>query len=85
MDVPRLPNADRAVIEGEKLWGYVLSPEHGRGQHKARVFKSALAIGREDWEYLRDQILGRIPSAAVATVRVKSFGTLFEVPYCSMA
>lgn len=80
MEVPCLPSADRAFIEGEKLGGYVLSPEHGRGQHKARVFSSALGIGREDWEYMRDQILERIPSAAVATVRVTSFGTLFDVP-----
>jgi hypothetical protein len=80
VNAPGLPNADQAVIEGEKLWGYALDPGHALGQHKARVFQSALGIGRDDWEYLRDRILAAIPSAAVATVRVTTFGTLYEVP-----
>jgi hypothetical protein len=44
------------------------------------VFRSALGIGQRDWEYLRDQILAAVPSAAVATVRVISWGTLYDVP-----
>lgn len=57
-----------------------LDPEHPRGRHKARVFRSALGIGQDDWEHLREQILDAIPSATVATVRVISWGTLYEVP-----
>lgn len=80
MHAPRLPKADQASIQREKLRDYALDPEHPRGQHKARVFRSALGIGQDDWEYLRDQILEAVPSAAVATVRVVSWGTLYEVP-----
>ena len=80
MNTPRLPNADRATVDEDKLSGYALNREHPLGRHKARVFQSALGIGQDDWEYLRDQFLAAIPSATVATVRVTSFGTLYEVP-----
>ena len=80
MEAPRLPNAEAAVVEPEKLVDYALNPEHALGRHKARVFLSALGIGRDDWEYLRDRILDAVPSATVATVRVRRFGTLYDVP-----
>jgi hypothetical protein len=38
----RLPNAERAVVDVRKLREYCLNAEHPRGQHKARVFKSAV-------------------------------------------
>lgn len=37
----KLPNAERAVVDVRKLRNYCLNAEHPRGQHKARVFKSA--------------------------------------------
>lgn len=80
MNTPLLPNADQALVDEDKLSGYALNPQHPLGQHKARVFQAALGIGQDDWEYLRDQILAAIPTAAVATVRVISFGTLYDVP-----
>ena len=52
-----LPQADRAHIDARKLRDYALNPDHPKGRHKARVFQSALGVGRDDWEYLRDQIL----------------------------
>lgn len=79
MEAPRLPNAEVAIVEPEKLVDYALNPEHALGQHKARVFRSALGIGRGDWQYLRDRILEAVPSATVATVRVRTFGTLYDV------
>ena len=80
MHAPLLPKAHQASIPREKLEHYALDPEHPLGRHKARVFRSALGIGQRDWEYLRDQILAAVPSAAVATVRVISWGTLYDVP-----
>ena len=43
----KLPNADRAVVEMQKLVDYCLDPEHPRGKHKARVFLSS--CGLEDF------------------------------------
>jgi hypothetical protein len=58
--VPRIPGCEYAWVPEETLKGYALSPEHPRGKHKARVFQSALGIERENWAYLRDQILEKL-------------------------
>ncbi len=38
----RMPNAERAKVDMQKLVGYCLSPTHDLGKHKARVFAAAL-------------------------------------------
>ncbi len=53
----KLPNPDQAVIDLQKLTGYCLNLEHSEGQHKAYVFQSALGIGLEEVEELRDALL----------------------------
>ena len=53
----KLPNADRAVVEIEKLIDYCLSPEHPRGKHKARVFRAACGLTSEHAEDMRQQLL----------------------------
>ncbi len=52
-----LPNAERAVVEIEKLRDYCLSMSHPRGRHKARVFESTLGIKASDAEELRQALL----------------------------
>ena len=64
-----LPRASDASIESEKLADYVLDPEHPVGKHKAAVFRQALDIERDDWEYLRDSILEALPHHPVTDVR----------------
>ena len=44
----RLPNADRAEIDPQKLHGYLLSPSHPIGRFKARFF-AALGYSAERW------------------------------------
>jgi hypothetical protein len=75
-----LPDADRALVDPDKLRNYVLSPEHRRGKHKARVFLSALGIDREGWEYLRDQIVEGVGRADVSEVRTGRYGVRYSVP-----
>ena len=53
----KLPNADRAVIEIEKLRDYSLNPNHPKGKHKARVFLAALGLKADDAEALREKIM----------------------------
>jgi hypothetical protein len=52
----KLPNGDKAVVPLEKLTDYALNPEHSRGKHKARVFKSALGLTLEDAAFLQTTI-----------------------------
>src|SRR2546423_15481024 len=62
-----LPCAEKAIIPRAKLVDYALDPDHPDGGHKAMVFKSALAIERAQWRYLRRQILAGLPSNPVTT------------------
>jgi uncharacterized protein len=76
----RLPNAHRAVVDPEKLRDYVLSSDHEHGRHKARVFLSALGIDRDNWEYLREQIVAGLVAAEVSEVRTGRYGLRYSVP-----
>jgi hypothetical protein len=53
----KLPNAERAVVDVRKLREYCLNAEHPRGQHKARVLKSALGWTADQAEDVRRKIL----------------------------
>ena len=53
----KLPNADRAIVEIEKLRDYCLSSSHPRGRHEARVFINALGITADDAQELTQAIL----------------------------
>ncbi|HUY27537.1 MAG TPA: hypothetical protein VMV27_08970 [Candidatus Binataceae bacterium] len=53
----KLPNGEDAVVDIVKLRDYCLNLGHPEGRHKARVFQSALAMGREDAARLRTRLL----------------------------
>lgn len=53
----KLPNANQAIVEIEKLRDYCLSESHPRGKHKARVFAARLGMTAEQAEELRKLIL----------------------------
>lgn len=52
-----LPHGDKAVLDIRKIEDYCLSLAHPRGRHKARVFRDALDVGRDDAAWLRDVLL----------------------------
>jgi hypothetical protein len=53
----RLPRCDEAILDIRKIEDYCLSPSHPRGRHKARVFRDALGLQRDDAAWLRDALL----------------------------
>jgi hypothetical protein len=77
----KMPSREHAVVELEKLTEYVLSPEHPRGKHKARVFQAACGFTIENAELLRQQL----PAAArdgEATERVADqYGRRFVIEW----
>jgi hypothetical protein len=75
----RLPRAHEAVTPTPKLVNWALDLTHERGQHKARVFASALGITVGHWRYLHNQILAAIPTAEVRGTRITPFGVAYEV------
>lgn len=76
----RIPYVDRAWIPEDKLKLYALNPDHPKGRHKARRFKSVLGIERDEWRYLHDQILDRLSACPVHAARVAApHGVEYEV------
>jgi Domain of unknown function (DUF6883) len=53
----RLPNGERAIVDVAKLVDYCLDPDHLRGRHKARVFRSVLGFGRQDAGELKSLLI----------------------------
>jgi hypothetical protein len=74
-----LPGFDRAVIDINKLTGYVLNPLHLEGKHKARVFLSALGITQADAHWLYASIIARLPHGTAVLVGVNAWGSLYHV------
>jgi uncharacterized protein DUF6883 len=61
----RVPNADRAIIEPIKLYGYLLSSSHPVGRFKARFF-SALGYSSEGWQRFEADLRGQhLPQDAI--------------------
>lgn len=77
----KLPNAERAVIDVEKLRDYCLNPTHEKGKNKARVFRSALGLTQQDAELLRQMILAEILVAEAQTRPATQFGDRYTVEF----
>ncbi|MEO6723758.1 MAG: DUF6883 domain-containing protein [Blastocatellia bacterium] len=76
-----LPNADHAFVDLAKLRDYCLSPENEVGQHKARVFRSALGFTAEDAERLRQILLAAVLTNSAQRVPPNAYGQRFVVDF----
>ena len=74
-----LPNCEKAEIPRSKLAEYVLDPLHTDGQHKARVFKSALRYEQSNWGDLKDAILAELPYNEAVFISEGKYGKKYEV------
>jgi hypothetical protein len=74
-----LPNANRAVVQLQKIEDYCLSPSHPRGRHKARVFREALGIGQSEAGWLRQALLAGAGNADAVMAADDAFGTRWRV------
>ena len=78
IDLSIMPRASDAVVEEQKLTGYVLDPDSGSG--KAELFESALGITAADWRYLAAQLKEGLDSAQlVSKVRRTEYGIHYNV------
>ena len=75
----KIPNADLALLDIEKLRGYCLSTAHSKGKDKARVFMSALGVKQSDALWLRAEILRRLASAAAVQQIEDVWGVRYAV------
>jgi len=77
----KLPNADRAVVDIEKLRDYCLNPEHRRGCHKARVFNASLGFTRENAEDLRRILLAAALKNNAIPLEHDEYGNRYMVKF----
>jgi hypothetical protein len=77
----KLPSAERAVVNIEKLRDYSLNPNHPEGKHKARVFLEKLGLKADDAERLRKLILEAILTAEAMAQQPTPYGERFVVDF----
>ena len=75
----KLPNAERAVVDIEKLRDYSLNPNHPEGKHKARVFLNKLGLKANYAERLRKLILEAILTTEAKAQQATPYGERFVV------
>ena len=74
----KLPNAQLAVVEEEKIVGYLLNPAHRYGATKARFFLE-LGFRLDDWETLARALREHGQQLEVSTERETAFGSRYDV------
>jgi hypothetical protein len=74
----RLPNADHALIEVEKLRDYLLHEDHPQNRGKARLF-AALGYTRENWPLLEGDIRTQHLNQEAITVGPRPYGEYWKV------
>ncbi len=74
----KLPNAEKAIIDAEKLQGYILSFAHPVGRFKA-AFSQKLGYSSENWGVFEGHLRELILSHDVAGVERSRYGRKFIV------
>ncbi len=77
----KLPNGDRAFVPLEKFTEYSLNPDHPSGRHKAKVFKSALGLTREDAGFLQQTVLSIAATDDALAVASTSYGERYVIDF----
>jgi len=73
-EVENLPPTLEFLCEENKVRNYLLNKEHPIGGPKARFFADVLAIAREDWRYLANQLIQGMKTATLVRFKVTQQG-----------
>jgi hypothetical protein len=79
--MPIIPNAEGAIIDNQKLSGYVLSQTHPQGKHKARVFEAVLGLTEADSYILRDALEAAVQSQEAVIVGEDEYGIRYQIDF----
>ena len=74
----KLPNAQNALVEEDKIRTYLLDPEHQFGSSKARFF-TAFGFTLDNWQALADALLAHGRTHDVTRTRETGFGPRYEI------
>ena len=79
--MPKLPNAEHAVIPMKKLVDYCLNPDHPRGKDKARVFAAVLSLTRSDAAQLANLVQQAARQGEVTKEEQSPFGHYYRLDW----
>ena len=74
----KLPNLERAIINPEKLYGYILSTNHPVGRFKAAFFQK-LGYSNENWREFEQSLRNLIFSQEAIEVEESRYGKKYIV------
>lgn len=74
----KLPNTEKAIIDVEKLRGYVLSSVHPVGRFKAAFFQK-LGYSAKNWEVFEQHLRELIRSQDITRIEETRYGQKFIV------
>ena len=80
----KLPNADKSIVEREKILDYLLNSAHRHGASKAQFFKM-FGFRAEKWEQLAQALRIHGKTHEVKRTRETGFGPRYEVEGISFA
>ena len=75
----KLPRADEAIVDEEKIRDYLLSPTHPVGKFKAAFFGGVLGYARDDWHELVSAFVRASSEGTVNPGKFSRFGNTYEV------
>lgn len=77
----KLPNAENAVVEMQKLVDYCLDPDHPRGKHKAGVFLSSCGLTAEHADELRVALLNAAQNLEAELGEEDDYGRRYVIDF----
>ena len=77
----KLPNAENAFVDVNKLRSYSLDSQHHRGRHKARLFSSILGMTAADAEDLKAIIFAAVQQHEATLKPPTEYGKRFVVDF----
>ncbi len=77
----KLPDAEKAFVDIEKLSGYCLNSDHEMGKHKARLFSSMLGLTADDAEEVRTRLLEAVRNCEAETVGEDMYGKRYVIDF----
>ncbi len=69
----KIPGGDRAIVSEQKVYDYLLSPDHPIGRFKARVFNS-VGYRRDLWQSLHADLVALADSIDAYPLPTDEFG-----------
>ena len=77
----RIPNAERAIVDIEKLRCYCLNFDHPQGKHKAHLFSIVLGLTADDAEELQRTLLDVVRTHDTIVAEQDQYGKRYMIDF----